>query len=60
MMVSYEDFFGGGKKKETKMKLKDVTEDEEAGLGNQVLYLVHLFSSIVLHFSFVKLYMRSN
>uniref|UniRef100_A0A1J3FWN5 U3 small nucleolar ribonucleoprotein protein MPP10 n=1 Tax=Noccaea caerulescens TaxID=107243 RepID=A0A1J3FWN5_NOCCA len=30
----YEDFFGG-KNKETKMKLKDVIEDEEAGSGNQ-------------------------
>ncbi|CAA7056946.1 unnamed protein product [Microthlaspi erraticum] len=30
----YEDFFGG-KSKETKMKLKDVIEDEEAGSGDQ-------------------------
>ncbi|KAJ4891069.1 hypothetical protein Rs2_30817 [Raphanus sativus] len=30
----YNDFFGG-KKKETKMKMKHVTEDEEAGNGNQ-------------------------
>lgn len=46
MMVSYEDFFGG-KKKETKMKLKDVIEDE-AGLGNQVLYRLYLFLSNVI------------
>ncbi|KAG2327290.1 hypothetical protein Bca52824_010018 [Brassica carinata] len=30
----YEDFFGG-KKKETKMKMKHVIDDEEAGNGNQ-------------------------
>lgn len=37
MINRYEDFFGG-KNKETKMKLKDAIEDEEAGSGNQVLY----------------------
>lgn len=52
MMVSYEDFFGG--KKETKMKLKDVTEDEEAGSGNQVLYQLYLFLSIVICDDFIS------
>lgn len=36
MIIRYDDFFGG-KKKETKMKLKDLSEDEEAERENQVL-----------------------
>lgn len=36
MIIRYEDFFGG-KKKEPKMKLNYVSEDEEIEGGNQVL-----------------------
>lgn len=48
MINRYKDFYGG-KNKETKMKLKDVTEDEEAGSGNQVLYPFYLFLSTVIY-----------
>lgn len=36
IIIRYNDFFGG-KKKEKKMKLKDLSEDEEAERENQVL-----------------------
>lgn len=47
MINRYKDFYGG-KNKESKMKLKDVTEDEEAGSGNQVLYQFYLCLSTVI------------
>jgi U3 small nucleolar RNA-associated protein MPP10 len=35
MVSRYDDFFGG--QKETKMKLKDLSEDEDAEIENKVL-----------------------